>query len=107
MIAKSDIDLTNGAFENQTAMIFFWADWCTLCLNIIDVFDEIEKEAVPPYDSVALLKVDFEPNPALCEKYDIMVVPTVVAVKNGRISDIRSGFREKWEYTEMLMRIAV
>jgi thioredoxin-like negative regulator of GroEL len=101
----TDKHLEAGEFDKETALVLFWADWCPMCLKLIETFEEIERESTPPYDRAVLLKADFEINPELCKKFDVTVVPTAVSVFGGKVVDIKTGFREKWEFTEMLIRI--
>jgi thioredoxin-like negative regulator of GroEL len=106
------IDLTDETFdkvygEKKPMIVLFWADWCPLCLKLIDLLTEMETEASDnaAVSNTMFIKVDNEANTKLSDRFIVDVMPTVVAIADGKISDVRTGFREKWEYGEMIMRI--
>jgi thioredoxin 1 len=106
------IDLTDETFdkvfdEKKPMIVLFWADWCPLCLKLIDLLEEMETEAGESegVSETLFIKVDNEANEKLSDRFAVDVMPTVIAIADGRISDVRTGFREKWEYGEMIVRI--
>jgi thioredoxin-like negative regulator of GroEL len=106
------IDLNDETFEavfadKKPMIVLFWAEWCPLCLKLIDLFEEMEREASEneQYSSTLFVKIDNERCPALSDRFGVDVMPTVIAFYDGRINDVRTGFREKWEYGEMIIRI--
>jgi thioredoxin 1 len=97
-----------AVFEEKKPMIaLFWADWCKLCLDLIDRLSEMETEAadMPAVERTQFVKIDNEANPKLSERFNVTVMPTVIAFADGKICDIKTGFREKPEYGEMILRI--
>jgi thioredoxin 1 len=106
------IDLTDETFdkvfdEKKPMIILFWADWCPLCLELITLLTEMESETLESeaIKDTLFIKVDNEVNTKLSDRFNVDVMPTVIAIADGKISDIRTGFREKWEYGEMIIRI--
>jgi thioredoxin 2 len=104
-------DLTDKTFEavfseKKPMIALFWADWCKLCLDLIDRLSEMETEAADTaYSQTRFVKIDNEANPELSERFNVTVMPTVIAFADGKICDIKIGFREKSEYGEMIHRI--
>jgi thioredoxin 1 len=107
MIYLTDETFDKVYDEKKPMMVLFWADWCPLCLKLIDLLTEMENEAAESeaVKNTLFIKVDNEMNTKLSDRFNVDVMPTVIAIADGRISDVRTGFREKWEYGEMIVRI--
>jgi thioredoxin 1 len=109
MIELNDKNFDELFAEKKPLFVFFWADWCTICLDLLTLFEEMEKEAAvaekPGLSSVVFAKIDNEKNLALSEKFSIEAVPTVIAFADGKICDVKTGLREKAEYGEMIIRL--
>jgi thioredoxin 1 len=81
--------------ENMLAV--FYANWCPLCLILLDRFEFFEKN----YQEKIKL-IDFDINKELARRYNVTGVPTVIAIKDQNIADVRPGFREDGQYIEMI-----
>lgn len=67
------------ASSDGVKLLFFHAPWCPQCRMIED---DIEKQGVP--DGVVVLKVDYDSNTALRQKYGVTLQTTFVKVdKDG------------------------
>ena len=60
-------------------LVDFWAAWCGPCRMLSPVVDEVAEEV-----STAVAKCNIDENPALAEKYNINVIPTLVVLENGK-----------------------
>ena len=82
------ITVDNNNFEkevlqsNTPVLIDFWATWCGPCRMMAPVIDKIAEEMG---DKVKVCKVNVDENQDLAMKYNIMSVPTLLFIKNGKI----------------------
>lgn len=77
------IEYKDGSIENTagTKLLFFHASWCPQCRALES---DIEEKGVP--SGVSILKVDYDTNQDLRQKYGITIQATVVKVDdNGNL----------------------
>ena len=77
----------------QPVLVEFWAPWCSHCVKLESVFDEIAQK----YDQqLAIGKINIDDYPALAEQYFIEFVPTLVIFSEGDLIDfvISPGSRD-------------
>lgn len=67
--------------EKSTALVYFWASWCTPCKVMTPTFEEFAKEA----GDVQLLKIDVDANQVIAQQFNVMSVPTLLLFKNGQV----------------------
>ena len=87
--------LTNNEFDSSVAsgvaLIDFYADWCGPCRMVSPIIEEIAKEH--PELSVGKVNVDNEPE--LAREFSVFSIPTLVAIKGGKIVGRAVGARPK------------
>lgn len=76
-------ELTNIAdFETLTkegeVLVDFFATWCPPCQMMLKVIDTMQDAE---FD---ILKVDIDKFPELAQKFGVMTIPTLVAIKDGQ-----------------------
>ena len=82
--------LTEATFDETLAttaellLVDFWAPWCGPCRAIAPVLDTLVNDAA---GRVKLAKVNVDEEPALAARYEIMSIPTILLVKDGRVVD--------------------
>ncbi len=71
------IDYKSGIIDetNGTKILFFHAPWCPQCR---DLESDIKSSGIP--DGVTIIKVDYDTNQALRQKYGVTLQTTVVLV---------------------------
>ncbi|MBL9159852.1 MAG: thioredoxin family protein [Verrucomicrobiales bacterium] len=79
------------AQSGSLKIIKFEADWCGACKQMKPVFASVAKSS----QGVAFETVNVDRQAALAERYGVELLPTVVAVKNGKEVGRFTGFRNE------------
>ena len=99
----SIISVTKSNFDeilnsDKTVLLDFYADWCGPCRMVAPFVHEIAEEN--PQYLVGKINVDDEPE--LAAAYDVMTIPTLVVLKDGKTVNQVSGVRPKAQILAML-----
>ncbi|HKQ63572.1 MAG TPA: thioredoxin [Methylomirabilota bacterium] len=70
--------------ETGVMLVDFWAEWCGPCRAIAPVLEDLANESA---GKVTLAKVNVDENPGLAARYGIRSIPTILFVKQGKVSD--------------------
>lgn len=84
--------------SEKTVLLDFWASWCGPCRMVSPIVDEIALEA--PNIKVGKINVDEEQE--LAAAFQVMSIPTLVVMKNGKITKQAMGARPKKQILAML-----
>ncbi|MCR5791641.1 MAG: thioredoxin [Lachnospiraceae bacterium] len=84
--------------ESKTVLIDFWADWCGPCKMLSPVVDEIAEEN----DAIKVCKVNVDDNQELAAQFQIMSIPTLVVMKDGKVVNQSIGVQPKEAILSML-----
>lgn len=94
----SEIKITNTNFEEEVlnspipVVVDFWATWCGPCRMIAPVVEEIAEE----YEgTVKVGKVNVDEEPELASKFKIVSIPTIVMIKDGKVTAKAIGYMTK------------
>ena len=68
--------------ENGIVFVDFYATWCNPCKVMSPIIEEIAKE----HKDVKFVKVDVDNNEELAIKYNVMSIPTMFIIKNGKVT---------------------
>ena len=100
----SAININKNNFQNEimdsekTVLLDFWAPWCAPCRMVVPIIEEIASER----PDIKVGKIHADEQPELTSKFGIISIPTLVAMKNGKIVQQVSGARPKKAILEML-----
>ena len=84
--------------ENKTVVIDFYADWCGPCKMLAPVLEEIAKEK----NNTKFVKINVDDAQELAMEYNIMSIPTLVVIKNGKEVNRIVGLASKSELMQII-----
>ena len=99
----SEVTLTAKNFDREVleaegdVLVDFWATWCGPCRMVAPVVEEIANEG-----KVKVGKVNIDEQPELAIRFRVNSIPTVIVIKDGRITNTSVGFRTKEMLLDML-----
>ena len=101
----SVLNLTDENFENEilksdkVCLVDFYADWCGPCKMMSPVIEKIAEELG---EKVKVGKVNSDENRDLVIKYQIMSIPSIFVIKDGKVVKNFVGVTSKDEIIEYL-----
>lgn len=96
--------ITSANFENEIiksskpVLVDFWASWCGPCRMLSPIVDEIAKEQ----NDVKVCKINVDENQDLAAMFQVMSIPTLVLIKDGKIANKSIGYKPKQAILQML-----
>ena len=101
-MSAMNIDKYN--FENEVmnsdkpVLLDFWASWCGPCRMVSPVIDEIAGER----SDIKVGKINVDEQPELAAQFQIMSIPTLMVIKDGKIINKATGARPKQQILAMI-----
>ena len=80
-------------------LIDFWAPWCGPCRMVSPIVDELSQELG---EKVKVVKINTDDEPELAASFQIMSIPTLAVVKEGKITARSVGAKPKEEIRKLL-----
>ncbi len=99
------IDITKNNFQSEVlssdkpVLIDFWAAWCGPCRMLSPIVEELAGELS---GKVKVGKVNVDEERELAAQFQIMSIPTLVVIKDGKITASAAGVRPKAAIKMML-----
>lgn len=84
--------------SDKPVLLDFYADWCGPCRMVAPVLEEIARER----SDIKVGKINVDEQPELAARFQVMSIPMLVVLKDGRISDKAMGARPKAQILSML-----
>lgn len=100
----SVIKLNKENFQNEVlesdkpVLIDFYADWCGPCRMVAPIVSEIAEER----EDIKVGKINVDDEQELASQFEVMSIPMLVVVKDGKIVNKSVGARPKSEILSML-----
>lgn len=100
----SVINLTKENFEAEVmnsekpVLIDFWAAWCGPCQMVSPIVDAIGEER----SDIKVCKVNVDEQGSLAAQFQVLSIPTLLVVKNGKITNRAVGARGKEEILSLI-----
>lgn len=77
--------------SDKTVLLDFWATWCGPCRMIAPVLEEVAQER----EDIKVCKIDVDKEPELAQQFQIMSIPTLIVMEQGRIVNKALGAMPK------------
>ena len=96
----TDSDFTADVLQSdKPVLVDFWAEWCGPCKAIGPALEEIAGEKL---DSLSIVKLNIDENPATPPKYGIRGIPTLMLFKDGAVEAMKVGAVSKSQLAAFL-----
>ena len=98
------LNVTKENFEAEViksekpVLLDFWASWCGPCRMLSPIVDEIAEERA----DIKVCKVNVDEEEELAARFEVMSIPTLFVVKDGKVVRQTVGVRPKQEILDML-----
>ena len=84
--------------SGKTVLFDFYADWCGPCRMVAPVLHEIAEEH-PEY---VIGKINVDNEPELARQFNVMSIPMLVVIKDGKVAESSVGAKNKAQILKML-----
>lgn len=101
--AMSTVNISSNNFNKiidteKTILLDFYADWCGPCQIISPIIKEIANEN----ENIIVGKINVDEEGFLAEKFNITSIPTIIVIKNHKITNQVIGLISKDEILQLL-----
>ena len=84
--------------SNKPVLLDFYADWCGPCRMVGPIVSEIANER----SDVKVGKINVDEQPELAAQFQVMSIPMLAVIKNGKLENQVVGYRQKEQIESML-----
>lgn len=84
--------------SEKPVLLDFWASWCGPCRMVSPTVDEIAEEM----PEIKVGKVNVDEQQELASSFNVMSIPTLIVMENGKVVDQAVGVRPKRQIISML-----
>lgn len=100
------VDVTRDNFEEEVlksekmVLIDFYADWCGPCKMLAPIVEEVASE----HEDLKVVRINIDNEESIAMDYQIMSIPTLVLIKDGKEVDRVIGYVQKKVIETMIER---
>ena len=84
--------------SNKPVLLDFYADWCGPCRMVGPIVSEIANDR----NDVKVGKINVDEQPELAAQFQVMSIPMLAVIKNGKLENQVVGYRSKEQIEAML-----
>ena len=84
--------------SNKPVLLDFYADWCGPCRMVGPIVSEIANER----NDVKVGKINVDEQPELAAQFQVMSIPMLAVIKNGKLENQVVGYRSKEQIEAMM-----
>ncbi|MCI8294568.1 MAG: thioredoxin [Lachnospiraceae bacterium] len=95
-VDKNNFELVRTS--EKTVLLDLYADWCGPCRMVSPIVEEIAAEN-PQY---LIGKINVDKEPELAQRFNVMSIPTLIVIQNGKVIRQSEGARPKAQILAML-----
>lgn len=103
-MSENVLEVTSENFEKEvlesekTVLVDFYAEWCGPCKRLSPIVEEVAKEE----EEVKFIKMNIDNCEDIAIEYQVMSIPTLVVMKNGKEANRSVGLIDKEQVKELI-----
>lgn len=103
-MGENVLEVTSENFEKEvlksekTVLVDFYAEWCGPCKRLSPIVEEVAKEE----EEVKFVKMNIDNCEDIAIEYQVMSIPTLVVMKNGKEANRSVGLIDKEQVKELI-----